>query len=356
MNYIVSQRALDLIELECRRNPDTETGGILVGSRDANQLSITHATGPGLQWEGSSYHFVKDTEYLQSVLNILFEYFGVNYLGVWHKHPRSMPHPSDGDISSAMEEVDDAGLKLEELITPICVVDSGQVQVLPFAIKERGYRVIEWTSRSHGEMLESESLRGQWYNTEVGSKRLIEELARFDDAGVEVELLKGNDETYRVNVTLAQKSSRRLVILCPAEYPVIAPEVAIYNEDTNEYEPLRSKLLDNWNIFVHLAEVIEEYQDVISDSEISVERNIGSSARPRPPRNWVRDGHQAAKVLCSLSRTAVTVAKWPSELACKVSKYADRLEKWFDDRDRWDYSSRDATQRQGQTADDEPQG
>ena len=79
MNYVVSQRALDLIELECRRNPNTETGGILVGSQDANQISITHATGPGLQWEGSSYHFVKDTEYLQSVLNTLFEYFGVNF-------------------------------------------------------------------------------------------------------------------------------------------------------------------------------------------------------------------------------------------------------------------------------------
>ena len=135
MNYIVSQRALDLIQLECRRNPDTETGGILVGSRDANQLSITHATGPGLQWEASSYHFVKDTEYLQSVLKILFEYFGVNYLGVWHKHPRSMPHPSDGDISSAMEEVTDVNMGLEELVTPICIMESGHVQVLPFVIK-----------------------------------------------------------------------------------------------------------------------------------------------------------------------------------------------------------------------------
>ena len=331
MNYIVSQRVLDQIELECRRNPDTETGGILVGSRDADQLSITHSTGPGLQWEGSSYHFVKDTEYLQSVLNILFEYFGVNYLGVWHKHPRSTPHPSTGDIASAMEEVDDPELGLGELITPICVMESGHVQVLPFAIKERSYRVIEWTPRNHDEIQANGSLRGQWYNTEVGRKRLIEELDCFDDAGVDVELRKGNDETYRINVKLTRESNCRLVILCPAEYPVIAPEVAIYYEDTNEYQPLRSKLLDNWNIYVYLAEVIQEYQNIKSDSGVLVEQNI---IRSLPPQNWVRDGHQAAKVLCYLAWTAVTVATWPSDLALKVAKYADRLEKWCDDRDQ----------------------
>ena len=43
MSYIVSQRALDVIELECRRNPETETGGILVGFGDAEQAVITHA-------------------------------------------------------------------------------------------------------------------------------------------------------------------------------------------------------------------------------------------------------------------------------------------------------------------------
>ena len=133
MSYIVSQRALDVIELECRRNPETETGGILVGFRDAEQAVITHATGPGLQWEKSSYHFVKDTEYLQSVLNLLFEYFGANYLGVWHKHPRSMPHPSDGDILSAMEEVTDVSMGLDELVTPICVVESGRIASTDYA-------------------------------------------------------------------------------------------------------------------------------------------------------------------------------------------------------------------------------
>ncbi len=341
MNYVVSQRALDLIELECRRNPNTETGGILVGSQDANQISITHATGPGLQWEGSSYHFVKDTEYLQSVLNTLFEYFGVNYLGVWHKHPKSMPHPSEGDISSAMEEVDDSELDLRELITPICVMKEGQVQVLPFAIKEHGYRVIEWNPRSHDEMLATGSLRRQWYNTEIGNERLIKELARLDEAGVGVELLKGNDDTYRINITLPQISKRRLVILCPAEYPVIAPEVAIYNEISDEYEPLSSTVLDNWNIFVYLVEVIQEFKCSHYNQEVSAQNGRALSGRPLPPRNWVRDGHTAAKVLCSISKSMITITKCFSDRAYGMSRQTDRLEKWFDERNQWEYSSRD---------------
>lgn len=326
MNYIVSQRALDLIELECRRNPDTETGGILVGFRDTDQVSITHATGPGLQWEGSSYHFVKDTEYLQSVLNLLFEYLGANYLGVWHKHPRSMPHPSDGDILSAMEEVTDVSMGLDELVTPICVVESGRVSVLPFVIKDRAYKSIEWASTAHEKMLERESLRAQWYNTEVGSKRLAEELDRFDRAGIEVELLKGNDDIYRINVSLGPDSPQNLVMICPAEYPAVAPEVALYDQTTGQYEPVRTWSLDNWNIFTHCLDLYQEYQSVSAGPEVS--------GRTLPPRNWVRHGHQAARALYSLSKTGVQVSQWPSKLSGQLSERAGRLERWFDDRDR----------------------
>ena len=48
MKYVVSERALEIIERECRNHPDTETGGIIVGLRDDVQVTITHATGPGV--------------------------------------------------------------------------------------------------------------------------------------------------------------------------------------------------------------------------------------------------------------------------------------------------------------------
>ena len=136
MKYIVSERALETIERECRKSPDTETGGILVGLKDKRRVIVTHATGPGPVADLSVSHFIKDTPYLQSVLNLLFQYFQVNYLGVWHKHPGAMPFPSSGDVASAMEEVSDVSMGLEELLAPIGVMESGQVEVYPYAIKD----------------------------------------------------------------------------------------------------------------------------------------------------------------------------------------------------------------------------
>ena len=132
MKYAISERAVETIERECRKYPDTETGGIVVGFRDDRQAVVTHATGPGPNSQMSEHHFVKDTPYLQSVLNLLFQYYQVNYLGVWHKHPESMPFPSSGDLASAMDEVEDENVGLDELITPICTMESGRVEVVPF--------------------------------------------------------------------------------------------------------------------------------------------------------------------------------------------------------------------------------
>ena len=68
MKYIVSERALATIEWECRKSPDTETGGILVGFRHSadsegeQRVIITHATGPGPRSQRSAVHFVKPAQ------------------------------------------------------------------------------------------------------------------------------------------------------------------------------------------------------------------------------------------------------------------------------------------------------
>ena len=129
MKYVVSQRALETIEWECRKYPDLETGGILVGFKDRDQVYITHDSGSGPNADRSSHHFTKDTPYLQSVLQLLGNYYQVDYLGVWHKHPNEMPFPSAGDVVSAMTEVSDQEIGLDELITPICVIERGKVGV-----------------------------------------------------------------------------------------------------------------------------------------------------------------------------------------------------------------------------------
>ena len=260
MNYLVSTKALETIELECWRSPDRETGGILVGFRDQDRVTITDATGPGPQSERSPLHFVKDTTYLQAVLNLLFEYYQVNYVGVWHKHPPAMPYPSDGDVVAAMKEVGDLEMGLEELITPICVMSEGMVKVVPFRIKDHTVMPLSWDPVPHQQLPAERSQAGHWYSTPVGQRRLTTELAEFEEMGVEVELRKGRDNSYRFYAPLAAGSPRRLVMLCHEDYPVSAPEVAVYDLESKKSEPVSSPKLIDWNIYQHLVDLFREFQ------------------------------------------------------------------------------------------------
>ena len=273
MKYVVSMRALETMERECRKSPETETGGILVGFRDQGQVTITHATGPGLNWERSAQHFVKDTDYLQSVLNLLAEYYQVNYLGVWHKHPQSLPHPSLGDVASAMDEISDSKVGLDELITPICIMESGRVMVLPYVIRDGDFASVGWEPVPHESISGEPSLSDQWYTKPAGQRRLAEELQQFEEIGVSVEVRKGDDETYRFHAPLGDDSPLRLVMLCPGEYPVVPPEVAVYDETSQKFEPVSSEILDNWSIFQYLGDLYKEYQRNPSSTAAGAERS-----------------------------------------------------------------------------------
>jgi len=269
MKYVVSEKALEAIERECRSHPLTETGGIIVGFRNEEQVTITHATGPGLNWERSAHHFAKDTEYLQAVLNLLFQYFQVNYLGLWHKHPGSMPFPSEGDVASAMDEIADTRVGLDELVTPICVMESSKVDVLPFVIKDHDFTLVDWQPVPHISLATTHSLETQWHTRSVGRERLAKEQELFKDLGVEVDLREGADGTYRFHVSPGDQSQLRLVMLCPAEYPVAPPEVAVYHQGSKKYEPVTSDLLNDWNIYQHLADLVEEYRTAASGTNSS---------------------------------------------------------------------------------------
>ena len=260
MKYVVSEGALETIERECRSHPDTETGGIIVGFREEGQVTITHATGPGLDWQRSAHHFVKDTGYLQAVLDLLFQYFQVNYLGLWHKHPESMPFPSAGDVASAMDEIADQAVGLDELITPICVLKANKVDVLPYIIREYNFASVEWQPVAHKSLAAAHPLDTQWYTRTVGRTRLSEEIRRFEELGVEVDVRKGSDDSYRFHVSVEAESPLKLVMLCPAEYPVAPPELAVHDPQSEQYEPMSSAILDNWNIHRYLGDLVEEYR------------------------------------------------------------------------------------------------
>ena len=173
-----------------------------------------------------------------------------------------MPHPSDGDVVAAMEEVGDREMDLEELITPICVMSAGRVNVVPYRIKDHLVMPLSWDPVPHHQLPPQRSRADQWYATPVGQRRLTSELAEFEEMGVAVELRKGRDGTYRFYAPVAADSPLRLVMLCHDDYPVSAPEVAVYDLESKKSEPVSSPMLSDWNIYQHLVDLFREFQGI----------------------------------------------------------------------------------------------
>jgi integrative and conjugative element protein (TIGR02256 family) len=73
-----------------------ETGGILVGSRAGEVVTITKLSPPGPRAVHRRFRFWRDTSFLQRWLDDEYERSGgsVDYLGEWHVHPQLHTPPS----------------------------------------------------------------------------------------------------------------------------------------------------------------------------------------------------------------------------------------------------------------------
>ena len=261
LSYAVSSNVIEIIEKECRRHPDIETGGILMGLTLAGCVTVTHATGPGIIWDSSPHHFSKDRDYAQEVLNILHEYSGVDYLGLWHKHPLTHPRPSHGDVLNAMEEIADEQIGLEQLLTPIGLLLPSKVEIIPYIVRDNQVEQILWTQITHDSITDDRILDSQWYRTKGGNDRLIREINGLKDMGAEIEIREGPDKRYQIRVPVDNDGGTRteMVFLCPDDYPVGAPSVAILDGPSNQYKPFHSNTIDDWNITKYLRDVVSEY-------------------------------------------------------------------------------------------------
>jgi integrative and conjugative element protein (TIGR02256 family) len=98
-----------LIEV-LRKSGTFETGGILMGECLApNRFRITELS---VSPKGGFAHFVRSLVHALDPLRRFFErtghqYLRFNYLGEWHSHPSFVPEPSDRDLQSMLQIVQD---------------------------------------------------------------------------------------------------------------------------------------------------------------------------------------------------------------------------------------------------------
>lgn len=84
---------------EASKYPDCETGGDLYGLWTADGRPVVYlATGPGKNAICEKTQYQMDIKYEKDCERILFDYFGIHYLGDWHSHNSlQFYQPSSGD-------------------------------------------------------------------------------------------------------------------------------------------------------------------------------------------------------------------------------------------------------------------
>jgi len=95
---------------ECSRDPNRETGGILIGRYSENLTTalVTVATPPPIDSRKGFAWFTRGSFGLQALLARLWKHDRTQYLGEWHYHPFSAPQPSNLDKRSLAEVAKDS--------------------------------------------------------------------------------------------------------------------------------------------------------------------------------------------------------------------------------------------------------
>lgn len=93
------------IQAEVEASPTAETGGILIGYVNGRKAVVVKATGPGPKAVRTATRMERDVEFVQAELDRATKELGPKglYVGEWHSHLESDPHPSGRDVLSLTE-------------------------------------------------------------------------------------------------------------------------------------------------------------------------------------------------------------------------------------------------------------
>lgn len=115
--------ALVLIEEEAIRSRDgLETGGILLGTDDGQEVVIRHAGGPGPKARRESNRFLRDLTHAQQIAELAWKEDQSQWIGEWHTHPSGDLTPSNYDLEAYGRHLHDPELSFKRFLTIIVVL------------------------------------------------------------------------------------------------------------------------------------------------------------------------------------------------------------------------------------------
>ncbi len=156
MELILTDKAYRSILDECLAAPKTETGGILVGKKiGEHQIVVPFALGSGVKTLKTRLRFSPDVAWQQVYLEKLFNRYGVNYMGSYHRHPGNNCLPSFVDLEAARHIVTDPDWNVTGAVFPIINLQGNIIKLSAYHLSRdsKVFRLIDWQIISHKDRL-----------------------------------------------------------------------------------------------------------------------------------------------------------------------------------------------------------
>jgi integrative and conjugative element protein (TIGR02256 family) len=266
LEIIFARGVLDFIESQViKAREDLETGGLLLGSIGPGaQRVVLAATPPGPAALHHPVMFERDLEFSQFMLHEVFGRHKLEYLGEWHKHPRTCIEPSGGDEDGCRSILTDpayriAGLMLFPIFTLsrtggvdhhyYCMDRSLTYRVFSPIIEDREHfmptvRELELrylmrprrsppasTNKQADPTFKSEpspdrpAASPQWYDSDAGRRDLLAATASLRAKGLDLETRSLADG--RLALIIKGPNGQEVTVICDKNHPREAPVVQV---------------------------------------------------------------------------------------------------------------------------------
>jgi integrative and conjugative element protein (TIGR02256 family) len=130
--------ALALIGEEAIRSRDgLETGGILLGTDDGQEIVIRHAGGPGPKARRESTRFLRDLAHAQQLAELAWKEDQSQWIGEWHTHPSGDLTPSNYDLEAYARHLHDPELSFKRFLTIIVgLTRTGEITAVAWIVDQ----------------------------------------------------------------------------------------------------------------------------------------------------------------------------------------------------------------------------
>lgn len=162
MELILTNKVYRSIHDECMSFPDLETGGILIGKKiNDNYIVVPFSLGSGLRTLRTRIRYSPDVGWQQFYLEKLFNRYGVNYVGSYHRHPGYNCIPSAQDFKAASHIVTDPSWNVTEAVFPIINLNGDRIVFYPyhFTRNSKIFKLVQWRIISSKDRLIKKILR-----------------------------------------------------------------------------------------------------------------------------------------------------------------------------------------------------